>query len=399
MSANNHVFQVLVPPTDVAPITAAGQTLTQLVAGGIGKMGVFSYDTGLSVSAATVVNERSIFIAMAVDTNGDGVADDVRTSSGTHIGKRGVTAYTLRCYSPERPNIVDITDFTSVKCESDYAFKVEFRGNSQAYQMYGFNQFTKTFAVRTGCCGTSCDCPSGDCNQLAQLLVDAVNVDTDGILLANYIDYTTTPGTPIVIAAVDVAAWIADPANAGKCLGVRLTTVASKLYLYCNIPLRYYKMMQFKIIVSLLDELDCDAITTEFQEPAFGEGQGKDIGWLEYESGGYKGKPGDYRVGELVGTSIGNFERFSTNAGIYNQVNLSYTLDNLSGWGENRNTLETIIAVPCTASNLALNGILPILDAWVAGFFDALDDDLGQCDCSTLLYTTDINDVTEDGLG
>jgi hypothetical protein len=397
MSANNHVFQVLVAPTDVAPVTTAGQTLTQLVAAGIGTMGVFSYDTGLSVSAATVVNERSIFIAIAVDTNGDGVADDVRFSAGTHIQKRGVTAYTLRCYSPERPNIVDITDFTDVKCDSDYAFKVEFRGNTQAYMNYGFNQFAKTFAVRTGCCGAGCDCPSGDCNQLAQLLVDAVNADTDGILLANYLDYTTTPGSPVVVDADDVAQWIID--NPGDCLGVRLTTVASKLYLYCNIPLRYYKMMQFKIIVSLIDGLTCEATTDEFQEPSFGEGQGKDIGWLEYESGGYKGKPGDYRVGEMVGTAIGNFERFSTNAGIYNQVNITYSNESIAGWGDNKNQLNTVIAVPCTASNLVFNGILPILDAFVTGFFDPLDDDLAQCDCSTLLYTTNINDVTEDGLG
>ncbi len=400
MSANNPVFQILVAPNNATPVTTAGQTLTQLVAGGIGTMGVFSYDTKLSVSSATAGAEREIFIAMAVDTDGDGVADDIVTSAGTHIQKKGLTAYSLKCFSAEAPHIVDITDFSGIKCESDYAFKIEFRGNSQAYQNFGFNQFAKTFAVKTGCCGPDCDCPSGDCNELAQLLVAAVNADTDGIVTAQLIDYTTTPGVPAVVLPANVAAWVL--ANAGLCLGVRLTSVASKVSTYCQIPAKYYKNVQFKMIVSTLQGLDCNAAVATFQEPSFGEGQGKDIGWLEYEAGGYKGKPGPYRVGELAGIPIGEFERLSTNAGIYNQVNLMYRNESVAGWEEHKNYINTIIAVPCAnGANTILTGILPILDAFAVNQFDALLGDLAACTCSTTVPNLTSASASQalDGLG
>jgi len=406
MSANNPVFQVLVAPDGDKTVLAAGKNFNDLIAGGIGQVGVFSYDTNISVDNTTVVNQRDIYIAMAVDSNGDGIADNVVTSAGTHIQRKGVTAYTLKCYTPEQPHIVDVTDFSGIKCEDDYAFKVEFRGNSQAYQMFGFNQFAKTFAVRTGCCGPGCDCPSGDCNELALLLFNAVNADTDGIIKAEVIDYTTTPGTPIVIAdntdadpAALIAAWATDPANAGLCLGIRLISVPSKVYTYCQIPARYYKNVQFKMIVSTLQGLNCNATTTTFQEPSFGEGQGKDIGWLEYEAGGYNGKPGPYRVGELAGIPIGNFERMSTNAGKYNQLNLMYRNESVGGWDEYKNYINTIIAAPCTDDNDLLGGVIKILDAWLADNFDSLALDLGQCDCETVLFTSDIDNVALDGLG
>lgn len=409
MSANNPVFQVLVAPDGDKTVLGSGLTFNDLIAGGIGKVGVFSYETNLSLNASTIVNQREIYIAMAVDSNGDGVADNVVTSAGTHIQRRGVTAYTVKCYTPERPHIIDITNFSGIRCEDDYAFKVEFRGNSQAYQMFGFNQFAKTFAVRTGCCGPDCGCPSGDCNELALLLFNAVNADTDGIVKASIIDYTTTPGTPIVVAtiadyingtaAADVAAWVATPANDGLCLGVRLTSVPSKVYTYCQIPARYYKNVQFKMIVSTLQGLDCNATTATFQQPSFGEGQGKDIGWLEYEAGGYNGKPGPYRVGELAGIPIGNFERMSTNAGIYNQLNYMYRNESVGGWDEYKNYINTIVAAPCTEDNILLTGLLTITDAWLVDNFDPLTNDLGQCDCVSVLFTSDINNVTLDGLG
>lgn len=417
MSANNPVFQILVAPNDTAnDITTAGKTMAELLTAphGVGAMGVFSADTKLSLSSAagSVGVEREIFIAMAVDTDGDGVADSIVTSAGQSIQKKGVTNYSLRCYAPQRAHIVDIEDISGIQCETGYTFKINFTGNTQAYQNFGFNQFVKTFSVKTGCCGPDCDCPSGDCNNLVDLLIKAINADTDGLVTAVPIDVTTTPGTPIPLVdnegtgfTDEITTWAADPANANKCLGIRLTSVPSKVYTYCQVPARYYKNVQFKMVVSLLEPLDCRATFSTFQEPVFGEGQGKDIGWLEYEAGGYNGKPGPYRVGELAGLPIGTFERVSTNGGQYNQVNLFYRNESIAGWDEHKNYLNTIIAVPCTESggtgvNNKLNAILPIIDTFLTGYFDPLDDDLDECDCNQtgVVYTTDINDVTEDGL-
>jgi hypothetical protein len=395
MSANNPVFQVLVPTGDQS-VLAAGSDVTALA---VGQIGVFSATTNLSQDATTIVNERAIFLAVGVDTTGGSTLNDVATSAGQNIPRNDIDAYSFRCYNPEQPNIIDITDFTNIACETTYSFKVEFRGNSQAYQMYGFNQFSKVFSVTTPCCGPGCDCPSGDCNKLAELLVNAVNADTDKIIFAEYLDYTTTPGSPVVVAPGAVAAWIADPANAGKCLGVRVTDIPSKVYTYCNIPLRYYKNVQFLMIVSLIDELSCEAKSTIFQIPSFGEGQGKDIGWLEYEAGGYNGKPGPYRVGELAGTAIGNFQRFSTNAGKYNQLNLHYSPQIVGGWDEYKNKMNTIVAAECTVANKTFSSLLPVLDAFFeTQGFKPLEDAVNKCDCSSVQFTSAFP-ADENGLG
>ena len=398
MSANNPVFQVLVPLDD-QDILASGLTVTSLLPG---QIGVFSATTGLSQDAATIVNERAIFLAVGVDSDGDGIVDTVNTSAGQNIPRNDIDAYSFRCYNPQQPNIVDITDFTNVECETTYSFKIEFRGNSQQYQMYGFNQFTKVFSVTTPCCGAGCDCPSGDCNKLAELFVNAVNADKDGIVFANYLDYTTGP-TPVVVPANDVASWISDPLNAGKCLGVRLTDVPSKVYKYCEVPLRYYKMTQFLMLVSLIDNLSCEAKSSTFQLPSFGEGDGKDIKWLEYEAGGYNGRPGPYRVGELAGTAIGNFETFSSFTGKYNQLNLHYSPQIVGGWDEYKNKMNTIVAAECTVGltpNNTFATLLPVLDAFfLTQGFEAMDTVLGKCDCDTVQFTSDYDDVTADGLG
>lgn len=394
MSANNPVFQVLVPTGD-QDVLAAGSTVTSLA---VGQIGVFSATTGLSLDATTIVNERAIFLAVGVDTTGGSTLNSVNTSAGQSIPRNDLTDYSFRCYNPEQPNIIDITDFTNVECETTYSFKIEFRGNSQQYQMYGFNQFTKVFSVTTPCCGPGCDCPSGDCNKLAELFVNAVNADKDGIVLANYLDYTTTPGSPVIVT--DPATWILN--HPGKCLGVRLTDIPSKVYTYCNIPLRYYKMVQFLMIVSLIDDLSCEAVATTFQIPSFGEGQGKDIGWLEYEAGGYNGRPGPYRVGEMAGTAIGNFERFSTNAGIYNQLNLHYSPESVGGWAEYKNKMNTIVVAECTtggSANNTFDTLLPVLDAFFESQgFKPLAGALANCDCATVQFTDEFA-ADENGLG
>lgn len=390
MSANNPVFNVLIPTGDQG-VLAAGNRPSALA---VGQIGVFSYETGLSVSAATVVNERAVYLAVGLDTDGDTVQDDIRQSAGTHISRKGVTDYNLRCYNPAQNHIVDVTNISTVNCEEPYSLKVEFRGNSNQYMNYGFNQFTKTFSVKSACCGPGCDCPSGDCNDLVGQLVDAINADEDGLLSAAYIDYTTTPGTPAIVSAANVAAWIT--ANPGLCLGIRITCIPTAVKAFCKIPAKYYKMLQFKINVTLLDKLYCQGTVATWQEPSYEEGNANDIGYLEYEANGWEESP--YRVGELAGIPITEFEKLAVTGTAYNQVNLHYMNESVAGWSEHKNKLNTIIAVPCTGSNVTLAALLPILDAFTDNF-DALTDDLANCDCTTVQQVSDIDDVATDGIG
>jgi len=86
MSANNPVFQVLVPTGDQV-VLPAGSPVTALA---VGQIGVFSATTNLSQDATTIVNERAIFLAVGVDTAGGTTLDDVATSAGQNIPRNDV---------------------------------------------------------------------------------------------------------------------------------------------------------------------------------------------------------------------------------------------------------------------------------------------------------------------
>jgi hypothetical protein len=76
-----------------------------------------------------------------------------------------------------------------------------------------------------------------------------------------------------------------------------------------------------------------------------------------------------------------------------------YRNESVGGWDEYKNYINTIVAAPCTEDNILLTGLLTITDAWLVDNFDPLTNDLGQCDCETVLFTSDIDNVTLDGLG
>lgn len=393
MSANNPVFNVLIPTGDQA-VLAAGNNVDALA---VGQIGVFSAETNLSLNAATIVRERAIYLAVGLDTDADAVQDDIRVSAGNEIQKGGLIGYNLKCYSPAQSHIVDITNITNINCDTAYSIKLEFRGNTQALMNFGSNQFAKPFSIKTDCCGPSCDCPDGDCNAMIGQLIDAINADEDGLVTAEYLDYTNVnPALWAVVAPAGVAAWIT--ANPGLCLGIRLTTVPSAINTYCNIPLKYYKLSNWKVIPTVLEPI-CDSVITVQQEPAYAEGAGSDIGFLEYDAGGHEGEPGIYRVGESLGTAFDGFQRQSTNAGIYNQLNLYYEQKSVGGWKNYESRLNTVVAVPCTGTNVTLTALTTVLDAYFTQF-DALTDDVGQCaDCGTTEFTSDIDNVAQDGLG
>lgn len=398
MSTNNSVFQVLVTSGDQA-LLAAGNRVNALA---VGQLGVFNFDTGLSINAAAAATTPNIFIAVGLDTDGDSVQDDILTSAGTHIKKDLTRAYNLKCYSDARPQIIDITNYENVKCEADYAIRLQFTGLTQVYQMQGYNQFNKTYTVTTPCCGAGCDCPTGDCNVLTQLLVDEINNDIDGLVTAEYLDYTTTPGSLVVVAPEDVAAWIANEANAGKCLGVRITGVTLAIEKYCCINLKYYKLRTATITASFAGGLDCEATATVFQTPAYQEGSGYDINQLEYQASGWNGKAGAagvYRQSAIHGMPFASDFAQADKAGKYLQINLHYDQFSVAGWNEYLNNLHTIVAIPCGDDTTAA-ALLGVLDAFTTGRFDALTDDFANCSsCTGTKLTSAIDNYATDGLG
>jgi len=166
--------------------------------------------------------------------------------------------------------------------------------------------------------------------------------------------------------------------------GIRVTGSPSKRAGWNgNIPVKYVKAgLDFD--VSLTDGLGrCNGTTTVVTEPVYPEGKGEDLQKLEYDAGGWNGKPGPYRAFNGLGLQKTGYEFFTTKGANYNTVSLAYDQFSVAGWIEHLNNLETIIAIPC-ADTVTLTGLFAVLDE----VFDdviKMSDDVASMDCTNVV--------------
>jgi hypothetical protein len=464
MAKNNDVFSIIPIQANTAVIAAGQQKLDLLSAPD--QVGIFDYETGLSIDVAGAANVKKFFIAMSVDTDGDGVADDVIETAGTHVQAKNVTSYLAKCLATEQPQIVDVKNFTA-SCDTQYALKVEFN-NDEKYMNYGFNQLTKTFVVKTSCCDGCETCPTGDCAELASLMVAEINNDDDNLVLASAVANTgnitilgaptgagtatvTLDGTDVfditivgtetqaevavkIASAIDASSkYIANAdgnkvyiglkdgstlsaplTNAfadggtgitagtsviatteitdfalfssqfpGVCPTIKLTTVPSKVKQYCDVNTQYYHLRMPVLTVSFAQSnttslgFDCNGTIETVQDVIYPEGFGYDLANIEYKAGGFEGKPGPYRTGDMIGVAFKGFSNLVSKTTFYNKVDLTYDLESNSGWLDYKNNLNTSIVFPCGFTT-ASDSVLEILDALLSDF-PALEATVNGC--------------------
>ena len=177
MSRNNDVFHLLVTKGNQA-VLAKDKKVTELAPG---QIGVFNYDTNLSIAAADPA-PKNFYMAVGVDA-GDGTTGDIMKSAGSHVQGKNIAFYSFRPYTPGRPMKVVLKDFTA-NCDTQYGVKIELR-NQDIYMTQGYVQFTKTYTMKTSCCNDCVPtCPSGDANEITkQLLINVAN-DPTGLVKA-----------------------------------------------------------------------------------------------------------------------------------------------------------------------------------------------------------------------
>lgn len=455
MAKNNDVFSIIPVPEAAANVVGAGIEVADLTAG---QLGVFDYDTGLSISAAGATTVKNFFVALALDTTGDGVTDEIVKSAGTHVQKKNVTATNLKCYSAGVEQVIDVVNFTA-DCDKQYGLKIEIN-NDEKYMNYGFNQLTKTFIVKTSCCEGCESCGTGNCAELAKFLIADINNDEDGVIVASAFanmgslvlsgtpatgTHVTTIGTDVfntaivtgdtlAEAATKIAASVnasskylatsdgvdtvsvvlkdgtalASPitisapvaagltavvtniaftavtdldafavANPAACPSLRLTTVTQAVKKFCNVNTQYYKQRLPILKASFVATLgfECTGEIKETVEPVFEEGSGYDLAQIEYQVGGFVGKPGIYRTGDLIGVAFNNFSSIIDKTAKYQKVDITYDLESNSGWMDYKNNLNTTLAFPCTDTGGAAD-LAAILDALLG---TDLATDLGAC--------------------
>lgn len=409
MSRGNNVFQVLIPTGNQA-ILAKDQEVGDLAPG---QIGFFNYNTNLSIDTLSNTDSvgKNFYIAVGVDRDADGTIEDVNKSAGTHIQQRNIVSVSARCYTPAQPKIVELTDFTA-NCEEEYGVKFEIR-NQQAYRVHGFNQVVKTFVVRTEDCDGCEGCPSGDCISLATALAAEVNGDEDGLILAEIIAQgaitIATHGTSADYAAGDVVSdadiavvqtFNETAAEADVvCLGLRFTVQAETFKSYCSINLNYFAPRQTDILPVAIGGFEGNGTVTVTQDIVYEEGSGYDVKQLEYEAGGWNGRPGPYRTSELLGMPREGFEYFADVAEKYNIVHLMYDQASIAGWMEHKNNQGTIIAIPI-ADDVTKDAIGALFSAMLWKF-DSIENYLSNCpaDGTTVNSSTDIGETFADGIG
>lgn len=402
MSRNNSTRKILVTSGDAA-LLAAGGVVDDL---GVGQLGVFDANTGLSVDQ-TSDSVREFFLAVGLDRDGDATQDDINVSAGQYIQRSGVVTYNFREHTAARPMILKVANYLA-ECGQTYGIRLEFR-NQQIYRTQGFNQFTKIFTTKTDDCDGCQDCPKGDANQITLDLVNEINLDKDQLVTAKAVTrQAVTIATHGVVADLAVGADITDAdiqalitfnetaADTDKVFtDMILTSNNLQVRNYCDVNLLYFHPRGNFVIASLVDGFKSRAVVTQEQELAFEEGSGYDIAQKEYHAAGdAQNKP--YVVSDTTGVPI-SYDQFADRTEKYDQFVLEYDFTSQMEGTPYLNQLSTIVAIP-NDSTTTRDSFAAVMDAQlgtpVTGF-DALADDVATADTDdTVVSSTE--DQTED---
>ena len=402
MSRNNDVFHLLVTKGNQA-VLAKDKKVTELAPG---QIGVFNYDTNLSFDATVAAAPRNFYLAVGVDA-GNGTTGDIMKSAGSHVQGKNIAFYSFRPHTPGRPMKVLLKDYVA-NCETEYGVKLELR-NQEIYRTQGYNQFTKTYTMKTSCCdGCEPTCPSGDANEITKQLYININNDTSGLVKANIkpragavlpSGVTVDAQGNLTLAQVDtIMAANAAQTDPAKYIytNLEIETVPQTIQDFSAVSLNYMYPRQTVAILTKVGDFKCSGTVATTQTAVFEEGAGIDVKQLEYQAKGWTESP--YRVSTVNGVADNRI--YITDASAkYDVFALTYDQFSLGGWLEYFHNQASIIAIP-TADATTRNGLAAILDkVAVAQSFEPLADDAAAAvvDPTVIEKTTD-KSVTTDGI-
>ena len=402
MSRNNDVFHLLVTKGNQA-VLAKDKKVTELLPG---QIGIFNYDTNLSFDATVTAAPKNFYLAVGIDA-GNGTTGDIMKSAGSHVQGKNIAFYSFRPYTPGRPMKVLLKDYVA-NCETEYGVKLELR-NQEIYRTQGYNQFTKTYMMKTSCCdGCEPTCPSGDANEITKQLYININNDTSGLVKANIkpragatlpAGVTVDAQGNLTLAQVNtIMAANAAQTDLAKYVytDLEIETVPQTIQDFCSVSLNYMYPRQTVAILTKVGDFKCSGTVATTQTAVFEEGAGIDVKQLEYQAKGWTESP--YRVSTVNGVADNRI--YITDASAkYDVFALTYDQFSLGGWLEYFHNQASVIAIP-TADTVTRNGVAAILDkVAVAQGFEALADDAAAAvvDPTVIEKTTD-KSVTTDGI-
>ena len=402
MSRNNDVFHLLVTKGNQA-VLAKDKKVTELLPG---QIGIFNYDTNLSFDATVTAAPKNFYLAVGIDA-GNGTTGDIMKSAGSHVQGKNIAFYSFRPYTPGRPMKVLLKDYVA-NCETEYGVKLELR-NQEIYRTQGYNQFTKTYMMKTSCCdGCEPTCPSGDANEITKQLYINISNDPSGLVKANIkpragavlpSGVTVDANGNLTLAQVDtIMAANAAQTDPAKYVytDLEIETVPQTIQDFSAVSLNYMYPRQTVAILTKVGDFKCSGTVATTQTAVFEEGAGIDVKQLEYKAKGWTESP--YRVSTVNG--VADSRIFVTDANAkYDVFALTYDQFSLGGWLEYFHNQASVIAIP-TADTVTRNGVAAILDkVAIAQGFEALADDAAAAvvDSTVIEKTTD-KTVATDGI-
>src|SRR5574343_653149 len=202
----NKPFKVLVGSDAAMYVTNTllFNTSTNLPYLAIGEIAVVNADNNICCSTALSDGSTTatrVYFAVGVDTDGDGVCDDVIKSPIVKVGKN-LTNWSKQTYTAYTAQVMKLS-WTLTKCATEYGLKITFNGVPISNYL-GIHELRKTFATKTGCC-TDCDANCNEdtysCDNLADELVSLINADPDNFVTAAKVTTNDFAAQTIAVAA------------------------------------------------------------------------------------------------------------------------------------------------------------------------------------------------------
>jgi hypothetical protein len=226
------------------------------------------------------------------------------------------------------------------------------------------------------------------------------NADATGQTFAVSGSGVTGTGTP----ATKTTSTDTTGLPAGASAGLRITGVVQPRDPFNGfIPIKYSKAgLDFIVSFGTNGGLTyCNGTITTIQNAQYPEGKGYDLQALEYEAGGWNGKPGPYRQRAVTGLQKENFEYFAQTGSSYTQVVLGGEQVSESGARDYQADNVTIVAIPSTDS-ATLTSFTGALDTILAARFGAMANDItaliGTGSGGANMGVSAVNDYTKDGI-
>lgn len=383
MSRNNDVFRVLVASGNAA-VLAADSKPSDLA---VGQLGVFDAKTNLAIDGTVQVND--FYIALGLD-NGSGSLGDIYKSAGSLIQRRNIRTTDLKTPVASVPMVVNLVNYTA-NCNTEYGVKLELK-NQEIFRTQGFNQFTKSFFIKTACCnGCTETCPSGDSNEITKLLKLAINNDPSGLLTAKAIARNTLTKatidavtTGVFSANIAIGAEVSDAdllvlmeynsltADTANWLytDLQITTVTAAINSFASINLKYFYPRENFMSLSKIEGFDCNGSVVVAQAPVYEQGSGYDVQQLEFQAQGHSGVLSPYRLSTLNGVAKEGLAPMAVATTKYTQFVLAYDQFSVGAWLEYLSNIATIIEVPST-STVTINSLKLVLTGLL--FPDGID--------------------------